>query len=466
MPLKHFEGILKVIGIIMKRLYTLTTLCLLVLSTHLMGEDSLLDDFAKPVIETLRKRFNLEQFSTFSLEKTSPFAWKDDLLVPFSDVLYIIPKNHWYRKASYFTPLNQTTKKSLNAIRTFFLEQKQRLQEQLNTISDSEKKAHLCMQANKNIQCLNEKLLRFNVKMHQKDSIEPIPLFKHIPITTKKTILLQKASKQRLEQLNAPEGDHPPNIDAFNAWIAAQHPSLQPIARATAKTIINNYIDFPTFIAGLDKCIQEIEQQIGHKPFGIIYWGRDRGSSGCWVRSLIELTKKPAIELSIKQVKTRVEYFRGTNASNVLDWVLVDDAAYSGKQLTMAILPRVTTLLKKRYPDKLVRLHIAIPFMSHLAMKQAQGFQRRNQLRIITKPAYILPSLSSVVQNLSQEDRQLGNSLIPNHTQREQCLAYLWCDGIYWYTFQDMIYIVNVMVIGLRLVSIITLESIPWMLGK
>ena len=378
-----------------------------------------------------------EQFPAFSFTETNPFAWKDGFLFASQNSLQIIPKSKWYgnviKNFTSFTSNTYLSQSSLLRIRTEF----ERLRRENLAVTDLQK----IFTANKNISCLNEKIRRYN-KDHP-HTATPLAIVEKLPLPQLQAVISDdstRASEARLEELSMPEEGHEPNIEKANLWVQSQHASLQPLAFALAKSVIRNYVDFPTFVASLDKSVAQALKTIGRKPFGIVTWDEPHGSSGPWVRSLLKMSKQPQAEMSILYNKKKLpiptttfdvqnKKSRAHTKKNpiVKDWILVDDAVYTGTQLNQ-ILSTLKGKLASLYPNEEIRIHVAIPYMSSFALKNLQTAETNktnDTITIVPYPVHIMESVAEVAErSLSEEDRQAGQLLVDTLFRNLSCTTY------------------------------------------
>lgn len=404
--------------------------------------------------------------SLFSFEKTTQAQVKDSFLVGFKDALLLIPKVSWLGRIFKCLTMNCCFQTSgLSYVRNCIERAKDKVFTHL---------AADVTQANSIITVFNKAIQKHN--RHQPNStkwILPIYLFPSpqapithpeittvatfslltkpapllsssqtvakvslvaIPLPAKPTLVLQAPQAlevplalDRLDGLSYPIADHSLDIKKANEWLQRQESSLQPLAYALVESVIRNYCSFPAFISSLDKSIQMSLNLIGEEPFGIItYSTRNYSKSGPWVKSLLKMKRKPcaemlvtfvrSLELDENQITFKDENNKVVVAPNstIKEWIYVDDASYSGTQLMESVLPSICSQLTTLYPNDRPRLHIAIPYMSTLAIRKLEDAAATNaKLSIILAPSVVMETVEdSVKKKLTIAQREAGKVLI------------------------------------------------------
>lgn len=179
---------------------------------------------------------------------------------------------------------------------------------------------------------------------------------------------------------NLPMYHSKPNYEHLREWVDSQAtPKLREIAQKMVQNL--HYVSFADFLAALNLIVTRFNQQIGSEPFIIVVAGSSKkakeGCSDRWVPAIaLQHTElnPPSNITTIAELPLAL--VSNPNIKNIL---LLDDATYSGAQMSETISSIINTLggiqtLNTMY----LNIHIAIPYYTKEAMDQ-----------ISSKPPYL-----------------------------------------------------------------------------
>jgi hypothetical protein len=364
----------------------------------------------------------------FSLTKSSPLDWKDNYLLSVGGTLVIMPKWLGKRVKQALVYFGNLTNLKLNygcleRIRKEFAALAQQEVEKNSHCSGAKRKAKQALAVNKNVQCFNEKLMRFNVLLEDKSkTLEPIPLLPLLPLRIEQpeqTSAEKEALSKRMRVVLGSEIERKTlHIQALTKWVLAQHTSFQPTAYAAAQSVVENHIDHPTFFSALDQTLQMVQADLQGRPVGLVSWVNMSKASNLLVKMIAKRMLKPQQEFAVQEKLT--EY--GMNLTkppsmqeDARDWVIVDDALYEGLEFKNRVLAKIREVLMSHiHQDGEIRIYIAIPYMTKEAYEELQKpFLNNERFKIILHPPKIMPSIETIRRGLSKEDVIAGHALIP-----------------------------------------------------
>ena len=275
-------------------------------------------------------------------------------------------------------------------------------------ISDKEKVTAL-----KEIQTLNKRIEAYNSGLTDKNqtiSFVPTPPFKVVRVCR---------SAQEFANFYAsyllPE-DQFPNSDELLKWEQSHKATSQPIARTLAEAVLEDFVDFPTFVEALKSSIGQAEHQIEGRPYGVTYLGQ-LNKSGLWTFQIAAPLFKtlPQVIRDESCIPYRGEVFQNKTGldpqEKVLHWMVVDDACYEGRQMCNGI-QTIAKGLFSQIPEGIISIYLAIPLMQTRAeeafrsLEKDLNLQYGDRIRIVPCPAQYLRSKWEIYRdaNLDEED--------------------------------------------------------------
>ncbi len=161
--------------------------------------------------------------------------------------------------------------------------------------------------------------------------------------------------------------------DQKNAWIQSKPKDYQDIARQEASSI--RYISFSEFLSKLKKSINSFNDCLNQQPKDrqkyILVVDERKNKSGPWVTALAlkYLANIPHKILDFNEVKS----YDPSKEGKVDHIVFIDDASYSGNQLTM-FADWFLQLGVVNDNFLLLQMHIVIPYMSEKSIAKLASY--------------------------------------------------------------------------------------------
>jgi hypothetical protein len=163
-----------------------------------------------------------------------------------------------------------------------------------------------------------------------------------------------------------PQAPHPGqyalNQKRVTEWIRMHPEEHRDLAQRVA--IHMNYISYAQWCSALKESCAEFEKALKGKEYVLALQKHEGKKSSAWVAQhvLIYLSRKPLYVASIEQLAINKLY---------TTTLYVDDATYTGSQLSMAFL-RLDKMLYKAH------IYVIVPYATNCVVKAIEGYKKDN----------------------------------------------------------------------------------------
>lgn len=195
-------------------------------------------------------------------------------------------------------------------------------------------------------------------------------------------------------------------------------------------------LTFEELQVGLFNCCQKLQTLLGDRPYAI---GFAKGKSTQWIaelalRHLMHAPTSSFTHASDNMSNGAVRSYQSALDPTIQNYVIFDDAAYSGQQLR-AIISSFRSAVAANQPHKIYSLYIIIPFMSCHAIENLKrgalsddALPGKVDVKIITTPRKV----KAMTDVFSNDDftrlfaiEGYRNNIWCNGHERNKCLSFM-----------------------------------------